>query len=143
MEPEPAIPTTKHRSMVLINFLKQMIKDALKDVPENFSGDLEASKIQVWMNNGKIHREGDMPAVIFLNFERRITIVMYYENGKIHRKNGPAIFSPATVNDPFDNSNLWCINDKIMTKTEHTSFCSVNEYLCDDVSFIIANYASD
>jgi hypothetical protein len=78
-----------------------------------------------------------------MNFDNRISSVYHYENGKIHRKNGPAIYSPETIYSLFENNNMWFISDKIMTKTEHASYYSVNDHVCNDVSFIISEFASD
>ena len=145
MEPEPLLNSSKKMKLTALNFHKSIINDVLKDIPKDFTGVVEGFKIKIWMVNGKIHREGDLPAVImyFMNFENRIGTVMYYENGKVHRKNGPAIFSPETINDPFNNSNLWFIHDKIITKTEHATFFAINKHLCNDVSFLIVSFASD
>ena len=145
MEPETPMQTSKNMKLSALLYHKKIIDDTLKEVPKNFTGVVEGFKIKIWMVNGKIHREGDLPAVImyFLNFENRIGTVIHYENGKIHRKNGPAMYSPETINDPFNNSNWWFINDKIMTKYEHMCFYAVNEHLCNDISFLIVSLVSD
>jgi hypothetical protein len=38
-----------------------------------------------WHKNGKIHREGDVPAVITYNFKEKESKRMWYKKGRIHR----------------------------------------------------------
>lgn len=42
-----------------------------------------------WYKNGKLHRDGDLPAIEYSN-----GLGNYYKNGELHRINGPAVIDP-------------------------------------------------
>lgn len=50
---------------------------------------VDKSGNQYWFKNGKLHRDGDKPAVINIKGYRD-----WYQNGKLHRLDGPAMESP-------------------------------------------------
>jgi len=59
-----------------------------------------------WFINGKLHREGGLPAVEWYNGDKS-----WWINGKLHREDGPAI--------EFDNgSKYWYLNDIKYTEQE-------------------------
>ena len=62
-----------------------------KDENDNFHSynDLPAKEYwgnREWYSHGKLHRDGDQPAVISAKGD-----LEYYQNGKRHRDNGPAL----------------------------------------------------
>lgn len=46
----------------------------------------DGSETKAWYVNGKLHREGDLPAVVYLNGTK-----LWYNNGKKHRENKSAV----------------------------------------------------
>ena len=65
----------------------------------NFSGMLEDNGYQTWYQNGKLHRT-DGPAIIYSDGTK-----YWYLNGKYHRTDGPAAIYP-------DGSEHWYQNGK-------------------------------
>jgi len=65
---------------------------------------IDKNGTQRWFNKaGEIHRENDMPAVIFENGTK-----VWYKNGKRHRENDlPAIISSTGIKE-------WWINGKLI-----------------------------
>lgn len=58
-----------------------------------------------WYQNGKCHRE-DGPAIEWADGSK-----YWYQNGKYHREDGPAI-------EKADGTKYWCLNGKEYTKEE-------------------------
>ena len=57
---------------------------------------------QYWYQNGKLHRDNDMPAVICVNGSQE-----WYQNGNYHRNNDmPAVITP-------NGSQFWYQNGKL------------------------------
>ena len=69
-----------------------------------------------WYLNGKLHREGDLPAVELSNGDKEWCI-----NGKHHRDNN----QPAVIRSSGDK--FWCINDKLH-RTDGPAIIYTNEY---------------
>jgi hypothetical protein len=57
---------------------------------------------QHWLQNGEIHRDNDLPAIIRWNGEK-----IWYQNGEIHRDND----LPAIIN--ANGNQYWCKNGKL------------------------------
>ena len=58
---------------------------------------------QVWRVNGKLHREGDKPAVIHPSGTQ-----MWYVNGNVHREGD----KPAVINT--DGTQMWVVNGRLI-----------------------------
>jgi len=57
-----------------------------------------------WFLNDQLHREDDLPAVIYANGYKA-----WWLNGKLHRKDGPAI-------ECVNGNNYWYLNDECLTE---------------------------
>jgi hypothetical protein len=64
-----------------------------------------ADGTKVWWQNGKCHRE-DGPAIEYANGDKS-----WYQNGKLHREDGPAI-------EDADGYKSWRIGGKALTEEE-------------------------
>lgn len=75
-------------------------------LPKNFTGIVEyPNNIEVWYKNGSIHRK-DGPAYINKNlFGYQLRLNCWYKNGKLHRIDGPAV-------EHWNGSKHWYINGK-------------------------------
>jgi hypothetical protein len=75
--------------------------------------------------NGKRHRDGDLPAVEWVNGDKS-----WYIHGKLHRENGPAV--------EFVNGDKWYYLDNQRYATEQSYRKAMKEM--NSVNRIIANY---
>ena len=58
--------------------------------------------VQCWYQNGQLHRDNDLPAIIYANGEK-----VWYQNDQIHRDND----LPAVIY--VDGSQFWCQNGQL------------------------------
>lgn len=91
---------------------------------------------QYWEVNGVIHRDGDLPAVVYSDGENA-----WYQNGLPHRENGPAVTKPngyeawmkfgklhrvdgpAVIGSKISkNKYKWFINDIELSENEFKEF---------------------
>lgn len=75
-------------------------------LPKNFTGIVEyPNNIEVWYKNGSIHRK-DGPAYINKNlFGYQLRLNCWYKNGKLHRIDGPAV-------EHWNGSKHWYVEGK-------------------------------
>ena len=70
---------------------------------------------KIWHKNGKIHRDNDLPAIIYGN-----GVKYWYKNGRLHREKGPAIVN-------LDGENEYFLNGKLYTFHEWLSMLNLSE----------------
>lgn len=80
---------------------KELLKPALRrSATHEFEKDRWRTRI--WKDEeGKLHRDGG-PAMIYNNGTE-----IWYQHGKRHRINGPAVSIPLTQADPYDRNEYW------------------------------------
>ena len=61
-----------------------------------------------YYKNGVLHRDGDLSAYIDIENDR----LMWYQNGKLHREKGPAVFIPSRLALYYLNGKLTRLGDK-------------------------------
>lgn len=77
------------------NHRPEWIETAYPDDSVDDQPSLDSPELTVWTKNGRPHREGDLPAIIYHHLE----IEQYWVDGKLHRdKDLPAIVSQAPSN---------------------------------------------
>jgi|LakMenEpi03Aug12_release.lakeMendotaPanAssembly.Ray.scaffolds.fasta_scaffold1300031_1 hypothetical protein len=66
-----------------------MINEILDDEGRPFTGTIKNESLTLWIKNGLIHRENDLPAELCIKYDF-IIYMNYYKNGLLHREKGPA-----------------------------------------------------
>lgn len=101
--------------------MEWLIPDAIarliREAPPNFTGLIDKPKFKLYLINGKVGREGDLPAAISLNRNNRPSAVRYYKEGVLHRENGPA-------NINVDGS-FWFLNGVEFTREKHEAIMRI------------------
>lgn len=84
---------------------------------ENGPAIITTDGIQKWYFNGKLHRDGDLPAV----YNKDMTVVKYYKHGNIHRDGD----LPAIINN---GSTSYCRNGEYHRDGDLPAVISKNGY---------------
>lgn len=69
-------------------------------------------KYQEWYKNGEVHRDNDLPAVVFKDGEKQ-----WWQNGKLHRENGPAVICE-NGNKQYHLNGEQLTKEKFLQKTQ-------------------------
>ena len=88
--------------------------------------------------HGKLHRDGDLPALIMYTQEATVYYKEYKQNGKLHREGG----KPATIS--YDQNGKitveeYFIDDIEVTKKECNEFKRFKKQYQDDITTISLN----
>ena len=75
-----------------------------------------------WYKNGELHRDGDLPAVIWHHGSKE-----WYRYGKRHRDHGPAMITP-TILDPNVMLECWYKNGDIV-RTKDRNYKYIKMYI--------------
>jgi len=81
---------------------------------------------RIWYQNGQLHRE-DGPAI-----ENASGYNHWYINGKRHREDGPAIVCP-------DGTKHWFLNGEEYTEDEFNTTIPIKEYTKDDLEKLLGH----
>jgi len=77
-------------------------------------------KIYYWYNEqNKIHRENDLPAEIWYCKDRFIYRKIWYQNGKMHRVDGPAMIWYHSNSNGNIEEEYWYLNGEEYTEENY------------------------
>jgi len=86
-------------------YLKKVDKDLLKPALQRSAAhefEKDRWRTKIWKDEaGKLHRD-DAPAMIYNNGTK-----IWYQHGKRHRTDGPAVTAPITDENPYDRDEYW------------------------------------